>query len=66
MTGIQVNDYVIKTNKSHTIVGKIIKLDLRNYINPIVVRWPERFAVEQCNSSQLTVVTREDNPEYFI
>jgi hypothetical protein len=66
MTGIQVNDYVIKTNNSHTMVGKILKLELRNYINPIVVKWPELFAVEHCNSSQLTVVTRKDNPEYFI
>jgi hypothetical protein len=68
MTDIKIGDYVIRADNSHDAIGKVSKLDGSNYSYPIRVQWlrPGYSFPDHCKVNQLIVITKEDNPEYFI
>jgi hypothetical protein len=66
MTDIKIGDYVIRADNNHSMLGKVYKLQSGGFGYPIAVQWVGSRFPYHYKTSQLTIVTKEDNPEYFI
>jgi hypothetical protein len=65
MKNIGVGDHVITNSYAYTEVGTVLKvLDTIHF--PVVVKFSAHKGAPGFNFIELTVVTKEDDPEYFI
>jgi hypothetical protein len=67
MTTIEVGDIVIITNSTHGKLGRVNRI-LKNNTTTynIIVSWQESQMTYNYRNDELTLLTREDYPEYFI
>jgi hypothetical protein len=63
MSVIKVNDYVIRPYSVSPVAGKVV--NILDTAFPITVQWPNNY-YQVYSGNYLKVVTKEDNPEYFI
>jgi hypothetical protein len=67
MTTIEVGDLVIIANSTHGKLGRVTRV-LKNdiAIYNILVSWHGSHMTYNYRNDELTLITREDYPEYFI
>jgi hypothetical protein len=66
MNKIKNGDYVIKLDVKHSLLGKVCELRPSSYVTTAVVQWFGSNYLHNYTTNQLVVVTKKDNPEYFI